>query len=59
VVGIHHSGGMLPEPNTQRRHLRNAETSAIALLKRTLLRTATFSKPLVPIETRVEKYIAN
>jgi V8-like Glu-specific endopeptidase len=32
VVGIHHSGGMLPEPNTQRRYLRNAGTSAIALL---------------------------
>ncbi|MBN3908077.1 MAG: trypsin-like peptidase domain-containing protein [Nostoc sp. NMS1] len=32
VVGIHHSGGMLLEPNTQRRHLRNAGTSAIALL---------------------------
>ncbi|WP_414622785.1 trypsin-like peptidase domain-containing protein [Calothrix sp. CCY 0018] len=32
VVGIHHSGGMLPEPSTQRRYLRNAGTSAIALL---------------------------
>jgi V8-like Glu-specific endopeptidase len=32
VVGIHHSGGMLPEPNTQQRYLRNAGTSAIALL---------------------------
>ncbi|MEJ6485297.1 trypsin-like peptidase domain-containing protein [Nostoc punctiforme UO1] len=32
VVGIHHSGGMLLEPNTQRRYLRNAGTSAIALL---------------------------
>ncbi|MFN6455419.1 MAG: trypsin-like peptidase domain-containing protein [Nostoc sp. EfeVER01] len=32
VVGIHHSGGMLSEPNTQRRYLRNAGTSAIALL---------------------------
>ncbi|MEG4289852.1 trypsin-like peptidase domain-containing protein [Microcoleus sp. C2C3] len=33
VVAIHHSGGMLPEPSTQRRYLRNAGTSAIALLK--------------------------
>jgi V8-like Glu-specific endopeptidase len=33
VLGIHHSGGMLPEPSTQRRYLRNAGTSAIALLK--------------------------
>lgn len=32
VIGIHHSGGMLPEPSTQRRYLRNAGTSAIALL---------------------------
>ncbi|MEH2118535.1 trypsin-like peptidase domain-containing protein [Nostoc sp.] len=32
VVGIHHSGGMLVEPNTQQRYLRNARTSAIALL---------------------------
>lgn len=32
VVGIHHSGGMLPEPSTQRRYLRNAGTSAYALL---------------------------
>ncbi|MBE9257081.1 trypsin-like peptidase domain-containing protein [Dolichospermum sp. LEGE 00246] len=32
VVGIHHSGGMLVEPSTQRRYLRNAGTSAIALL---------------------------
>jgi V8-like Glu-specific endopeptidase len=32
VVGIHHSGGMLVEPNTQQRYLRNAGTSAIALL---------------------------
>lgn len=32
VVGIHHSGGMLPEPGTQKRYLRNAGTSAIALL---------------------------
>ncbi|WP_088241671.1 trypsin-like peptidase domain-containing protein [Calothrix rhizosoleniae] len=32
VVGIHHSGGILAEPNTQRRYLRNAGTSAIALL---------------------------
>ncbi len=33
VVGIHHSGGMLVEPNTQQRYLRNAGTSAIAVLK--------------------------
>ena len=33
VVAIHHSGGMLPEPSTQRRYLRNEGTSAIALLK--------------------------
>ncbi len=32
VVGIHHSGGILPEPGTQKRYLRNAGTSAIALL---------------------------
>lgn len=32
VIGIHHSGGMLPEPSTQRRYLRNAGTSAMALL---------------------------
>ncbi|GET37769.1 trypsin-like peptidase domain-containing protein [Microseira wollei] len=32
VVAIHHSGGMLTEPSTQRRYLRNAGTSAIALL---------------------------
>jgi V8-like Glu-specific endopeptidase len=33
VVAIHHSGGMLPEPSTQRRFLRNAGTSMIAVLK--------------------------
>jgi V8-like Glu-specific endopeptidase len=33
VIAIHHSGGMLPEPNTQRRYLRNAGTSSIAVLK--------------------------
>ena len=33
VVAIHHSGGMLPEPSTQRRYLRNAGTSMIAVLK--------------------------
>lgn len=33
VVGIHHSGGRLIEPNTQRRYERNAGTSAIAILK--------------------------
>ena len=32
VVGIHHSGGMLVEPDSQRKYLRNAGTSAIALL---------------------------
>ncbi|BAZ09661.1 hypothetical protein NIES4071_14710 [Calothrix sp. NIES-4071] len=32
VVGIHHSGGMLQEPNTERRYLRNGGTSAVALL---------------------------
>lgn len=32
VVGIHHSGGMLQEPNTEKYYLRNAGTSAIALL---------------------------
>ncbi|MBD2516464.1 trypsin-like peptidase domain-containing protein [Nostoc sp. FACHB-973] len=32
VVGIHHSGGTLIEPNTQRRYLRNGGTSAIAIL---------------------------
>lgn len=33
VVAIHHSGGMLTEPNTQRKYLRNAGTSMIAILK--------------------------
>lgn len=33
VIAIHHSGGMLIEPNTQRRHLRNAGTSMIAALE--------------------------
>jgi len=33
VVAIHHSGGMLVEPSTGRKYLRNAGTSAIALLK--------------------------
>ncbi len=32
VVAIHHSGGDLTEPSTGRRYLRNAGTSAIALL---------------------------
>jgi V8-like Glu-specific endopeptidase len=32
VVGIHHSGGMLLEPGSKQRYLRNAGTSAIALL---------------------------
>ncbi|BAY27395.1 hypothetical protein NIES2100_72190 [Calothrix sp. NIES-2100] len=33
VVAIHHSGGMLTEPSTQRKYLRNAGTSMIAVLK--------------------------
>jgi V8-like Glu-specific endopeptidase len=33
VVAIHHSGGMLTEPSTQRIYLRNAGTSMIAVLK--------------------------
>ena len=33
VVAIHHSGGMLIEPSTQRKYLRNAGTSMIAVLK--------------------------
>ncbi|MBR8839320.1 MAG: trypsin-like peptidase domain-containing protein [Stigonema ocellatum SAG 48.90 = DSM 106950] len=33
VVAIHHSGGMLTEPSSQRKYLRNAGTSMIALLK--------------------------
>ncbi|MEP0885148.1 serine protease [Trichocoleus sp. ST-U3] len=33
VIAIHHSGGMLPEPSTKRRYLRNAGTSMIAVLK--------------------------
>lgn len=32
VVAIHHSGGMLAEPGTGRRYLRNAGTSMIAVL---------------------------
>jgi V8-like Glu-specific endopeptidase len=32
VVAIHHSGGMLVEPSTGRRYLRNAGTSMIAVL---------------------------
>jgi V8-like Glu-specific endopeptidase len=32
VVGIHHSGGNLLEPGTDRRYLRNAGTSMIAIL---------------------------
>ncbi len=32
VVAIHHSGGMLDEPGTQRRYLRNAGTSMVAVL---------------------------
>ncbi|MCT7953141.1 serine protease [Ancylothrix sp. C2] len=32
VIAIHHSGGMLLEPSTQRRYLRNAGTSMIAVL---------------------------
>lgn len=33
VVAIHHSGGMLLEPGTKQRYLRNAGTSMIAVLK--------------------------
>ena len=33
VVAIHHSGGMLEEPMTQRRYLRNAGSSMIAILE--------------------------
>lgn len=33
VVAIHHSGGMLVEPGTQQRYLRNAGTSMMAVLK--------------------------
>ena len=33
VVAIHHSGGMLVEPETQQRYLRNAGTSMMAVLK--------------------------
>jgi len=32
VVAIHHSGGMLVEPGTNHRYLRNAGTSMIAIL---------------------------
>ncbi|NER20896.1 MAG: trypsin-like peptidase domain-containing protein [Symploca sp. SIO1C2] len=32
VIAIHHSGGMLIEPGTQQRYLRNAGTSMIAVL---------------------------
>ena len=32
VIAIHHSGGMLEEPDTGRRYLRNAGTSMIAVL---------------------------
>jgi V8-like Glu-specific endopeptidase len=33
VIAIHHSGGMLLEPGTKQRYLRNAGTSMIAVLK--------------------------
>lgn len=33
VVAIHHSGGMLEEPGTGRRYLRNAGTSMMAVLR--------------------------
>jgi V8-like Glu-specific endopeptidase len=33
VVAIHHSGGLLTEPSTKRKYLRNAGTSMIAVLK--------------------------
>jgi V8-like Glu-specific endopeptidase len=32
VIAIHHSGGMLEEPGTGRRYLRNAGTSTVAIL---------------------------
>lgn len=32
VIGIHHSGGLLLEPGTNRRYLRNAGSSLIAIL---------------------------
>jgi V8-like Glu-specific endopeptidase len=33
VVAIHHSGGMLQEPNSQRRYLRNEGISTVAVLR--------------------------
>jgi V8-like Glu-specific endopeptidase len=33
VIAIHHGGGLLREPDTNRRYLRNAGTSMIAILK--------------------------
>jgi V8-like Glu-specific endopeptidase len=33
VVAIHHAGGMLPEPATQRRYLRNEGVSMLAILE--------------------------
>ena len=32
VIGIHHSGGMLPEPGSEQKYLRNAGSSMIAVL---------------------------
>ena len=32
VIGIHHSGGMLPEPGGEQKYLRNAGSSMIAVL---------------------------
>jgi V8-like Glu-specific endopeptidase len=39
VVAIHHSGGMLAEPSTERRYLRNGGTSMIAVLNDLKLNT--------------------
>jgi V8-like Glu-specific endopeptidase len=33
VIAIHHSGGMLEEPGTERRYLRNAGSSMVAVLE--------------------------
>ena len=33
VVAIHHSGGNLPDPQTQRRYLRNAGSSMVAVMQ--------------------------
>jgi V8-like Glu-specific endopeptidase len=33
VVAIHHKGGMLPEPTTQRKYYRNQGISMVSILK--------------------------